>query len=231
MKKRFLTSTLAVVAGIGMMASSASAYFYNPGDFTEYETVFPTDAVSTSAMLPAAGSGDGIYIWADDATLTTWNIAWTGGGQGNGVNYSGEISLLNAEGTFANFGWTGVDNLEVYSNGVLQNGDVQVGQTVYGDRGEFSAKAAGGYDQISVTFDNWVAPSYIALDLGIGVQSATYVAEHTFIGGDFTESLASLQSAPDDDFKMYAPIPEPTTMLLFGVGLAGLAGVARRRRK
>jgi len=45
--------------------------------------------------------------------------------------------------------------------------------------------------------------------------------------GDFTFDYSRLTVSGDNGT---APVPEPTTMLLFGTGLAGLAAVGRRRK-
>ncbi|PID52118.1 MAG: hypothetical protein CR972_03780 [Candidatus Moraniibacteriota bacterium] len=45
---------------------------------------------------------------------------------------------------------------------------------------------------------------------------------------DYTDMTVAVISK---DIQTIAPVPEPTTILLFGTGLAGLAAVSRRKRK
>lgn len=49
----------------------------------------------------------------------------------------------------------------------------------------------------------------------------------TSMGGDFYLDYSRLTAQGENG---PAPVPEPSTMLLFGTGLAGLASVARRRK-
>lgn len=81
--------------------------------------------------------------------------------------------------------------------------------------------------------EKWVYADYLFGEFQLfdsadfNTQSLIHVEKNIFVGGDFDFDYVSLDSFE----QRFSQVPEPTTMLLFGTGIVGVVGAARRKKK
>lgn len=240
--KKFSKILLFLVLAVFLMVGSAAATpQYNGDTYADYGV----GGTPGDPNLNAAG----YYIWTNDFGRKSWSIRWTGNELGTTPSdpYDQWFGMINLDGNSLEPApeddpfdpVTSTNPAQVlFEFGNVETFDVEV---VAGDY-EISWEAVAGphYDGIDFWI-NGVVGNQITFDLGstlfngLGGPTGDPVSgSKIFIGQDSVtpDVYASLGSADGNyyqEFHIAAPVPEPTTMLLLGSGLIGLAGLGRKK--
>ncbi len=117
----------------------------------------------------------------------------------------------------------GYTNLFFY---ITDPGDIEARTRVAGRDGEDVSRASIPYGGSSNDGKLW----FVGIDgAGVSIESITWTTLKLDDDGKWVHSTNDGYGL--DGFSTVSPVPEPATLMLFGLGMAGLAGIARRRKE